>query len=96
MTSAGFSWAMSARMRSRFTSGTSQSKTYGDTFTFDGTEFTQVGLVTANGDTLTGVTLTSDGAAKAATVAGSDYAITITKGSETGNRLDNYDIHYTD
>ena len=41
--------------------------------TFAGTEFTTSGLV--NGDTVTGVTLTSAGAAATATVAGSPYDI---------------------
>ena len=49
-----------------------QTKTYGDTFTFAGTEFSSVGLV--NGDTVDSVTLTSAGAAGTATVAGSPYA----------------------
>ena len=39
----------------------STSKTYGQTVTFAGTEFTETGLV--NGDTVTSVTLTSAGAA---------------------------------
>ena len=38
---------------------TDRTKTYGDTVTFAGTEFTTSGLV--NGDTVTGVTLTSRG-----------------------------------
>ena len=49
------------------------SKTYGETVTFAGTEFTDSGLV--NSDTVTSVTLTSAGAAATATVAGSPYAI---------------------
>jgi len=49
-------------------------KTYGDTVTFAGTEFTTSGLV--NSDTVSSATLTSPGAAAAATVAGSPYAIT--------------------
>src|SRR5262249_5331966 len=40
----------------------STTKTYGQAVTFAGTEFTTIGLVTANGDTVTGVTLTSAGA----------------------------------
>ena len=39
------------------------SKTYGTLKTFSGTAFTETGLVTANGDTITGVTETSTGAA---------------------------------
>ena len=49
------------------------SKTYGQTVTLAGTEFTDSGLV--NGDTITGVTLSSTGAAATATVAGSPYGI---------------------
>ena len=49
------------------------SKTYGNTLTFAGTEFTDSGLV--NSDTVTSVTLTSAGAAATATVADSPYAI---------------------
>lgn len=43
-----------------------QSKTYGQTFTFAGTEFTTSGLV--NGNTVASVTLTSTDAATSATV----------------------------
>ena len=43
-----------------------KSKTYGETPSFDGTEFTPSGL--KNGDTATSVTLTSTGAAATATV----------------------------
>ena len=42
----------------------STSKTYGQTVTFAGSEFTESGLV--NGDTVTGVTLSSAGAAATA------------------------------
>src|SRR5690606_30822384 len=51
-----------------------QSKTYGNAFTFSGTEFTSQGLV--NGNTVTSVTLTSDGAA--ATSAVGTYDINVT------------------
>ena len=51
----------------------SSSKTYGQTVTFAGTEFTTAGLV--NGDTVTSVSLSSPGAAATAGVAGSPYAI---------------------
>ncbi len=47
----------------------SRSKTYGDTVTFAGTEFTTSGLV--NSDTVTSVTLTSTGAGASAAVAAS-------------------------
>ena len=71
---------------------TDQNKTYGDAFTFLGTEFTSDGLV--NTDTVTNVTLTSDGAPASATVSGSPYAIVAS--SATGTGLDNYDLAYVD
>ena len=61
-------------------------------FTFLGTEFTPDGLV--NSDTVTSVTLTSDGAPATATVAGSPYAIVTSAAVGTG--LENYDIAYID
>ena len=67
-------------------------KTYGQVLSFAGTEFTANGLVTANGDTVTGVQLTSDGAVATATVAGSPYAI-VASGA-AGSGLSNYDIVY--
>ena len=66
----------------------SASKTYGQTLSFAGTEFTTSGLV--NGDSVTGVTLTSTGAA-ASTAPGS-YAIVPT--SAVGSDLGNYTITY--
>ena len=68
----------------------STSKTYGQTVTFAGTEFTTSGLV--NGDTVASVTLTSSGAAATATVAGSPY--TIVPSAATGTGLGNYTITY--
>ena len=69
-----------------------QTKTYGDTFTFDtaspSDDFDVVGLV--NTDTVTSVTLSSTGAAATATVAGSPYVIVI--GGALGSGLANYDI----
>ncbi len=65
-------------------------KTYGQTLTFAGTEFTTSGLV--NGDTVTSVTLSSPGTAATATVAASPYAITATAAVGTG--LGNYTITY--
>ncbi len=44
------------------------SKTYGTLKSFSATAFTGIGLVTANGDTITGVTETSTGAPVSATV----------------------------
>ncbi len=67
-----------------------RSKSYGDTVTFVGTEFTTVGLV--NGDSVSSVTLTSAGAGANATVAGSPYAIVAS--AATGTGLDNYTIAY--
>ena len=68
----------------------STSKTYGQTVTFAGTEFTESGLV--NGDTVTSVTLTSAGAAATATVGGSPYRIVASEAEGTG--LCNYTISY--
>src|SRR5205807_5680725 len=54
-----------------------QSKTYGNTFSFTGTEFTTWMGQLVNGDNVTSVTLTSAGAAATATVTapGPNYAI---------------------
>ena len=73
------------------------SKTYGDAYTFDtatpSTDFSATGL--KNSDTVDSVTLSSDGAAAAATFVapGPTYAITIDDASGTG--LGNYIISYT-
>ena len=53
----------------------SASKTYGSTATFASTAFTETGLVTANGNTITGVTETSTGVTASAAVSRSPYAI---------------------
>src|SRR5262249_39104187 len=66
------------------------SKTYGTLKTFSGTAFTQSGLVTANGDAITGVTETSTGAPVIAQVG----AYPIVPSAATGNRLSNYIITY--
>ena len=70
----------------------STSKTYGQTTTFTGTEFTETGLV--NGDSIASVTLTSAGAASTATVTapGPNYAIIPSAAVGTG--LGNYTISY--
>ncbi len=68
----------------------STSKTYGQTVTFAGTEFTTSGLL--NTDTVSSVTLTSAGAAATATVAGSPYSIAPSAAVGTG--LTNYAITY--
>jgi hypothetical protein len=66
-----------------------QTKTYGQTLTFAGTEFTTGGLV--NGDTVTSVTLTSSGAAGTATVGDSPY--TIVPSAAVGTGLTNYTVN---
>jgi hypothetical protein len=68
----------------------SASKTYGQTASFASTAFTTSGLV--NGDTVTGVTETSAGAAATASVAGSPYNIVPSAAAGTG--LGNYTISY--
>jgi len=71
-----------------------KTKTYGTALTFDtttpSTDFSVAGLV--NSDTVTSITLTSAGAAAAATVAGSPYAIVPSAAVGTG--LGNYIISY--
>jgi len=68
----------------------SRTRTYGQTVTFAGTEFTATGL--QNGDAVSGVTLTSSGGAATATAAGSPYAIVPSGAVGTG--LNNYSISY--
>ena len=68
----------------------STAKTYGQTVTFAGTEFSETGLLTS--DSITSVTLTSAGAAATANVAGSPYAIV--PSAAVGSGLGNYTIHY--
>jgi hypothetical protein len=68
----------------------SRTKPYGQTVTFSGTEFTTSGL--QNSDTVSSVTLTSSGAAAAATVTGSPYSIVPTAAVGTG--LANYPVSY--
>src|SRR5207237_9650303 len=69
-----------------------QSKTYGDTFSFTGSEFTVGTGQLKNSDSVTSVTLTSAGAAATATVSGSPYDITPSAAIGTG--LGNYSITY--
>ncbi len=59
-----------------------QTKTYGQTFTFGGNDYTVTGT-TAQGDSLTGATLASAGAVDTANVSGSPYTIYIS--NATGN-----------
>jgi hypothetical protein len=63
-------------------------KNEGDTLTFAGTEFTTMGLV--NGDTVTSVTLTSDGVAATA----EDGSFAIVPSNAMGTGLSNYSITY--
>src|SRR5205807_803878 len=69
-----------------------QSKNYGDTFSFTGSEFTVGARQLKNSDSVTSVTLTSAGAAATATVSGSPYDITPSAAIGTG--LGNYSITY--
>ncbi|SDE47111.1 filamentous hemagglutinin family N-terminal domain-containing protein [Paracoccus isoporae] len=69
-----------------------QSKIYGQSITFDGTEFTSTGLL--NSDSIGRVTLSSDGAAPTAGVAGAPYAIAASDAAGSG--LSNYSIRYAD
>src|SRR5205823_6304888 len=70
------------------------SKTYGNTFTFTGSEFTISCGTLYFSDTVTSVTLTSAGAAATSTVAGSPY--TITPSAAVGSGLGIYIISYHD
>jgi hypothetical protein len=65
-------------------------KSYGQTVSFSGKEFTAIGLT--NSDAVTSVNLTSSGAAATAVVAGSPYSIV--PGGATGSGIANYNIHY--
>lgn len=68
-----------------------QTKVYGQAFTFAGTEFSASGFV-FEGDSISSVTLTSDGASASAPVSGSPYDI---NGSDAvGTGLENYSISY--
>jgi mucin-19 len=69
-----------------------RTKAYGQSVTFAGTEFGVAGLL--NGDSVTGVTLTSPGAGQSASVAGSPYSVV--PGAAVGSGLGNYTITYTD
>jgi hypothetical protein len=71
-----------------------RSKTYGDTVTFAGTEFTTVAGQLVNGDTVTIVTLTSAGAAMTATVTAPGPTYNITPSAAVGTGLGNYTISY--
>jgi hypothetical protein len=68
----------------------SAGKSYGTDVTFSGTAFTQTGLVTAYGDSITGVSETSTGRWAAAAVG--NYSIV--PSAATGSGLANYNISY--
>ncbi|KLU05679.1 Adhesin [Rhodopirellula islandica] len=70
-----------------------QSKTYGDLFSWEGTEFDATGLV--NGQTIEALVLASGGAAETASVLGGPYSITGSTPTGTGFKASNYGISYT-
>jgi hypothetical protein len=67
-----------------------QTKILGEIVTFSGTEYTVDGLVIANGDSVTSVTLTSNGALASAGIG--EYQIV--PSNAVGSGLDNYTITY--
>ncbi|WP_276153166.1 MULTISPECIES: MBG domain-containing protein [unclassified Sulfitobacter] len=69
-----------------------QTKVYGSTFTFNGTEFSVTGL--AEGDSVDSVTLTSAGADGSAQVG--DGPFTITASNAVGTGLDQYTLVFAD
>ena len=69
-----------------------ETKIYGGTFAFAGTEFTSTGL--QNGETIGSVTLTSAGSAATANVAGSPYAIVASAATGGTFTASNYAIGY--
>jgi hypothetical protein len=69
-----------------------ESKTYGTTLNFAGTEFTSSGL--QNGDTIGSVSLSSPGAVGTASVAGSPYTISISNAQGSTFNASNYTITY--
>ncbi len=70
-----------------------QTSIEGQTFVFNGTEYTVTGLVVA-GDSIDSAQIGSAGASPSATSADSPYAVSISDAA--GNRLDNYDITYVE
>ncbi|MHB8166506.1 MAG: MBG domain-containing protein, partial [Sulfuricella sp.] len=72
----------------------STSKTYGNTVSFTGSEFSSTGL--KNGETVGSVSLASAGAAATAGVAGSPYAITASAATGGTFNAGNYTISYVD
>jgi hypothetical protein len=73
-----------------------RSKTYGDALTFAGTEFAAGVGELVNGNAVTGVTLTSAGAAATATVAAPGPTYPIVASAAVGSGLGNYTISYHD
>jgi uncharacterized repeat protein (TIGR01451 family) len=71
-----------------------QTKTYGDVFTFAGTEFTVSVGTLASSDAIASVTLSSTGAAGGATVAGSPYPILVGNAVFSSGSASNYNITY--
>jgi hypothetical protein len=69
-----------------------RSKTYGDALALSSTAFTTGAGQLVSGDSVSGVTLASDGAAATAPVSGSPYAIVASSAAGTG--LSNYAITY--
>ena len=69
-----------------------ETKIYGATFAFAGTEFTSTGL--QNGETIGSVILTSAGSAPTANVAGSPYAIVASAAAGGTFTASNYAIGY--
>ena len=91
--------ALTVNSRDLTITAESSGKTYGQTVSFAGTEFTSntpdasSGLV--NGDTIASVSLASPGAAATAHVSGSPYTITATAAvAGTDTDLTDYDISY--
>jgi hypothetical protein len=84
--------ALTVHLAALTISADNQSKTFGQTVTFTGKEFTVAGLV--NSDSVASVTLTSAGAAATATVTGSPYSII--PSAAVGSGLPNYAIGYID
>ncbi len=88
LTSATASTTLTVQRKALKITANSVAKTYGDTLTFAGTEFTYIGL--ADGDSVTGVTLSSTGADPSAPVGTYD----IVPSAAVGNGLDTYTITY--
>jgi trimeric autotransporter adhesin len=73
-----------------------QTKTYGNTFTFTGNEYTITAGTLKNTDAINSATITSTGAVSTASVAGSPYPIAISNAVGSGGFLaSNYNISYT-